>query len=201
MPQAALAAAALAAAVLAVPQWVVVLVLVGGACGWTGYLLAWLRSRRAEHDLDAVRATMLHVRLPVVSLESLASGIIDQASPEFEQMVGARPGQLVGCRYVDLVHPDDLAETVRVVTEIIEQPGTLLADFPNRWRRLDTGQTVHIDWHQLTADGRLWKGRDISADVAAREAARQAQLRAADAEADLEVIRPLVDLSLRKPGR
>jgi len=44
-------------------------------------------------------------------------------SPSAERLFGYAPGELLGKRYLDLVHPDDLAATVEAVRDLLASPG------------------------------------------------------------------------------
>ena len=143
----------------------------------------------ARADADLATDHLFTARLPVMGVDALGSGVVDRCAPEFAAQFGLTAPAFVGRNYAEFVHPDDLAETVRVVTRILDD-GAWLDDFRNRW--CVAGRTHHMEWHQMTPDGRVWKGREVTAEVE-----RDARLR--EAEADLDAIRPTVERLVRAP--
>lgn len=195
---------------LPVPLWLLLGVVVGGLVAWFVLLpLATARARRARSDAAAARSDAdaladhlfdPRVRLPVLRLVDLETGLVDRVSPALADLVGATAPAIVGRPYADFVHADDVDETARVVAWLLGHPGQFLTEFRNRWPHLVSGCPVSIEWHQLSADGRLWLALDVTAALEAERALGNATARADAAEADLDAIRPLLDTRLRAPA-
>lgn len=64
-------------------------------------------------------------------------------SPAFERIFGYTPGEVVGKRMLDLVHPDDLAATQEQAARVTK--GQLQLQFENRYLRKD-GAVAHVRW-------------------------------------------------------
>ena len=64
-------------------------------------------------------------------------------SASFERILGYAPGEVLGWKTFDLVHPDDRAATVQQADEVMS--GTLQRHFRNRYVHKD-GHSVDIQW-------------------------------------------------------
>jgi diguanylate cyclase (GGDEF)-like protein/PAS domain S-box-containing protein len=116
----------LAAAVLApgAARWLAAGAAVLVVVGATRVLLIADRAARdrdevaaARHRLEAILAGASDVVLIV------ADGEVTYQSPSIERRLGYAPGQLLGRRYLDLVHPDDREHTVAYVHDLLREQG------------------------------------------------------------------------------
>ena len=146
---------------------------------------------------DGLEDHLFEVRLPVVGLASLEGQRVVRVTPEFREIVGAEPGEIEGHLYTEFIYAPDAEATARTVAGTLETPDALVADFRNRWRHFRTGAVVWIEWHQLTRDGRIWKARDVTAEVERERRLAEAETGLAEAEADLAAIRPVVQQIVR----
>jgi two-component system cell cycle sensor histidine kinase/response regulator CckA len=110
-----------------------------------------------------------------------ADGRFIQASAAAKDVWGYQPEELIGKRYMELVHPDDRDRTILVATEIMA--GTATSNFDNRYLRKD-GSVVDIMWsaNWSEADGAMFcVARDVSQIKRAERALEQSaeQLRQA----------------------
>ena len=81
----------------------------------------------------------------------------------FERILGYAPDEVVGRQMLHLVHPDDRAQTIRAVAEIMS--GQEKTRLENRYIRKD-GEIVHIMWSARWSQehqARIAVARDISA--------------------------------------
>jgi PAS domain S-box-containing protein len=82
---------------------------------------------RAERNADALRFSEERFRKLVenstdaLALISPTATVLD-AGPSVERVLGFRPADLIGLNAFDMVHPDDLEQTKRVLFEALRQP-------------------------------------------------------------------------------
>ena len=87
-------------------------------------------------------------------------GYFRRLNPQWEKVLGYSLQELEGCRFLDLVHPDDQAATLAAVAEIANQKAVL--DFANRYRCKD-GSYRWIEWRSQPAGGLIYAAaRDIT---------------------------------------
>ncbi len=72
-----------------------------------------------------------------------AAGYFIQVSAASERVFGYRPEELLGTRFIDKVHPEDVAKTLAVDNGVMT--GTPAVNFENRYIRKD-GTIAHILW-------------------------------------------------------
>jgi diguanylate cyclase (GGDEF)-like protein/PAS domain S-box-containing protein len=83
-------------------------------------------------------------------------------SASFERILGYTPGEVIGRRAFDFVHPDDVDATMQQASEVTK--GTMQRHFRNRYIHKD-GHSVDIQWsaHWLPDYGvRIGVGREIT---------------------------------------
>lgn len=103
-------------------------IVVGGA---VGHVVA----QRAQLEEESRRwLSMSHDLLGTASLD----GYFTRVNPAWERCLGYTPAEIMGRPYVELIHPDDLASTVRAAGALAEGPSEIL-DFENRYRTKDGG--------------------------------------------------------------
>lgn len=71
-------------------------------------------------------------------------------NPEWEQSLGHRLEELEGRRFLDFVHPDDLAGTLAAVADLSQKKDVL--NFVNRYRNSE-GTYRWIEWRAASPDG------------------------------------------------
>ena len=92
-----------------------------------------------------------------------ATGHYLYVNAAFERIFGYAPDEVVGRQMLHLVHPDDRAQTIRAVAEIMS--GQEKTRLENRYIRKD-GEIVHIMWSARWSQehqARIAVARDISA--------------------------------------
>ena len=134
-------------------------VILGGAlaCGAVAFSLRRMASdfmrvqtaeaeaRRSREELEkASRANRLIMEhsLDVICMID-AEGRFATMSNACERIWGYRPEELIGRRYIELVHPEDVERTNEAAVSIMA--GNSVRDFENRYRRRD-GSLVPIMW-------------------------------------------------------
>jgi diguanylate cyclase (GGDEF)-like protein/PAS domain S-box-containing protein len=97
----------------------------GGVLVLVGQRLARLtrqsETAHAERDREAARQRALLEHASDVTLV-ISDARIAHPSPSTERVLGYTPDDLVGRRYLDLVHPEDRDAVVEFVTDLIGQP-------------------------------------------------------------------------------
>jgi len=114
-------------------------------------------------------------------------GYFRRLNRSWETTLGYSLEALEGKRFLDLVHPDDLASTVAAVTDLAAKKSVL--NFVNRYRCQD-GSYRWIEWRSLPYKGKLIyaAARDITERKEAEEAlARHDRAMAALYETSLEI--------------
>jgi two-component system, cell cycle sensor histidine kinase and response regulator CckA len=103
-----------------------------------------LREKTAE--LDRFFSSTLDL-LCIADLD----GCFRRLNPEWERTLGYKTEELIGRRFLDFVHPDDLEPTLAAVGQLADQQAVL--NFVNRYRCHD-GSFRWIEWRSFPA-GRL----------------------------------------------
>ncbi|HJW74373.1 MAG TPA: EAL domain-containing protein, partial [Thermoleophilia bacterium] len=122
---------------LATPMSVSSVVYVGLVCVLVGETLAWvsgrlaqtqgaLQERRAEERFRALVQNAFDV-ITIVD----AGGVIRYSSPSATRVLGYDLDELTGTRFLDLVHPDDAALAMDVISDLSSRNGECL---PAEWR-------------------------------------------------------------------
>jgi two-component system, cell cycle sensor histidine kinase and response regulator CckA len=100
-------------------------------------------------------------------------GYFRVVSAGWEKMLGYSVGELTGSRFLDLVHPDDLASTQNVLARL--RCGEEVVDFTNRYRARDGSYRI-ILWRSAPAGNLVYAAaRDVTELVAAEERLRQSE--------------------------
>ncbi|MFC7478386.1 PAS domain S-box protein [Dankookia sp. GCM10030260] len=105
---------------------------------------------------------------------------ITAVNPAWTNLLGWSEGALIGRRFIDLVHPEDIAATMAETGSLAEGRTTLR--FENRYQHKD-GSYRHLSWTAVPGDNLIHAvARDVTAEherqaelVAAQEQLRQAQ--------------------------
>jgi PAS domain S-box-containing protein len=132
---------------------------------------------RLEEELRAAvkanRAIFEHSLDVICSIDE--NGAFTRVSPQAAAAWGYLPQELIGRRYLDLVHPDDHEKTVRIAERIVA--GTPTTGFENRYIRRD-GSVVPILWSAVWSDEHktmFCVARDLSERLQLEEQLRQSQ--------------------------
>jgi PAS domain S-box-containing protein len=87
-------------------------------------------------------------------------GYFHRLNQEWEKVLGYRLEELVGQRFLDFVHPDDMEDTLAAVAELDSQKEIL--NFTNRYR-CQNGTYRWIEWRSIPAGKRIYAAaRDIT---------------------------------------
>ncbi len=112
-----------------------------------------LRARTA--DLDRFFTCSLDL-LCIANTE----GYFERLNPEWERVLGYPLSELQGRRFLDLVHPDDLADTLAAIDKLRTQQE--VPSFVNRYRRQD-GSYCWIEWWSHPLGDKIYAAaRDIT---------------------------------------
>jgi PAS domain S-box-containing protein len=135
------------------------------------------RGRAAVGNLDHDRVWQLSSDLMLVAD---ADGVIAAANPAWTAALGRTAAELDRARFLDLIHPDDVAATSHHLAGLAASPGT--HHFENRIRARD-GSLRRIAW-AVTLDGRCFHavGRDVTADRKREALDRQSEARLRQSE-------------------
>ncbi|HEX2554473.1 MAG TPA: PAS domain S-box protein [Microvirga sp.] len=133
--------------------------------------------RRLEDELraalEANKAILDHSLDVICTMDE--RGRFTQVSPQAVNVWGYRPQELIGRLYLDLVHPDDRAKTVKIAARIMA--GTPTTGFENRYIRRD-GTAVPILWSAVWSDEHKMMfciARDLSERLQLEDQLRQSQ--------------------------
>lgn len=139
-----------------------------------GYIIATaIDSLNTEQQLEMLvqqRATELE-RFFTINLDLMCiadtSGTFLRLNGEWENVLGYSLSELEGTRFLDLVHPEDVAPTLAVMAELDEQSPVL--NFTNRYRCKD-GSYRYIEWRSHPYGTFIYAAaRDITEKIYERE--------------------------------
>jgi PAS domain S-box-containing protein len=101
--------------------------------------------KKAEHELQEKTAELEDYFSKSLYLSCIADtdGYFRRLNPEWEKTLGYTLADLVGSRFLDLVHPDDQPRTLAVMGDLHNKKNVL--DFTNRFRHKD-GSYRWIEW-------------------------------------------------------
>ncbi len=108
-----------------------------------------------------------------------ADNVVRYDSPAIERVLGYEPGERLGTKGWDYVHPDDLERVTKAFTELLERPG---ADAPmgyrmrhadGTWRHVEARRTNLLD--DPAVEGVVVNYRDVTARKEAEDKLRDAE--------------------------
>ena len=117
----------------------------GAIVGTTGVARDITDQKRAEDAAEKARqelANYFNLSLDLLSISS-PDGRLLRVNPAWERLLGYPIAQLEGSRFLDLVHPDDVAATIRATDQLA--CGRTVVDFKNRFRGAD-GSWLWLEW-------------------------------------------------------
>ncbi len=145
--------------------------------------------REAEDALRAAHtqlATFFDVGLDLLCISD-AEGRFVRVNHAWESVLGMPVAALVGRRYIDFVHPEDVPATIAAAARFAE--GDSLRNFVNRYRNAD-GSYRHIEWSTVRSDGAFYSAaRDITARIEQTAALERARVLAETRAEQLELAR------------
>jgi PAS domain S-box-containing protein len=158
----------------------------GDLIGGVVALLDIDREKRAEAQLRELNATLERRveetsaerdRIWRISAELMLVARFDATvlavNPAWTTTLGWTEGELLGTRFSDLVHPDDVAQTVAEAGRIAD--GHVTLRFENRYRHKD-GSYRMLSWTAVAAAGMIHAiARDVTAEKEAEAALRRAE--------------------------
>jgi PAS domain S-box-containing protein len=158
----------------------------GAITGWLGAASDITERKRAQAALEHLNATLeeqvaertadrnaLWQLSSDIMLRCTFDGLITAVNPAWTEVLGWREDELLGTTLFHLIHPDDLADTLKGAQELAA--GMAHARFDNRYRHRD-GSYRWISWSTRSAAGRINAvGRDITSDMAKAEALAKVQ--------------------------
>lgn len=145
-------------------------------------VLTDLTERRLAQDAMRAQAEEFD-RYFARSLELLCivdgQGVFQRVNPMWEQVLGYSPEEMEGRRYLEFVHPEDVARTDKIAAQL-DAEGTLL-HFENRYRHKN-GDWRWLSWRAYTHGPLIHAvARDIT-EQKNTQAQLQARVTAADAK-------------------
>ncbi len=158
----------------------------GNITGWLGAASDITERKRAQAALERLNATLeeqvaertadrnaLWQLSSDIMLRCTLEGIITAVNPAWTEVLGWSEEELLGTALFDLLHPDDLAHTLKQTQELSQGKGS--ARFDNRYRHRD-GSYRWISWSTRSAAGRINAvGRDVTSEMARAEALAKVQ--------------------------
>lgn len=155
------------------------------------------RAQQALADSERYHRALVEQSLDLTTLVD-ADGFVRYASPSNETVLGYPPGALVGRRVFELVHPDDLEQTLGVFSDGSSTPGAV--------RRLEF-RFRHRDgsWRILSAVGRnlfddpiikagIINARDVTQQKAAEEHERTLLHELQQAMSEVKVLKGILPI-------
>ncbi len=135
-----------------------------------GLLNATLEQQVAERTADRDRMWRLSTDLMLVAA---MDGTITAVNPAWKKLLGWRERELLGRKFLEFVHPEDIDATLAEIAKL--DAGHTTFSFENRYRRKD-GSYRMLAWTAVPGDGLLHGvARDVTREREAAEALRRTE--------------------------
>jgi PAS domain S-box-containing protein len=103
-----------------------------------------------------------------------ADGYFQVLNPEWERTLGYPLSELVGKRFIEFVHPDDLESTIKASNDLANNK--IILNFENRYKHKD-GSYRWIEWRSYPANNKIYAAaRDITSRKMAEEEMQKSDL-------------------------
>jgi PAS domain S-box-containing protein len=136
-----------------------------------------IRRLRAEEELRAKQVeldTFFHQSLDLLSIADV-HGYFRRVNTEWERTLGYRTDELEGRRFLDLVHPDDVAATLEALDRLAH--GQPESRFINRYRTKD-GRYRWLEWRAFPRGELIYAAaRDLTEHIVTEQALRESETR------------------------
>jgi PAS domain S-box-containing protein len=130
-----------------------------------------LRSKNHEHKkTEEQLKNIFELSIDMICIADIKSNTFAKVNPSFSRTLGYSDEELLGVPYIDFIHPDDKAQTFKVIEEKLAR-GVSVINFENRYRCKDGS----YQWLMWTSKPMLEQGltyaiaRDITAVKKAEE--------------------------------
>ncbi len=134
-------------------------------------------SRQAEASLRVQSEQVDRFFTLALDLLCIANteGYFLRVNPEWEKTLDYTVKDLNGCRFLDLVHPDDIPATLQAIQDLADSKEVL--NFVNRYRRRD-GSYRWLEWRSSSAGHLIYAAaRDITGRIQSEAALRESEAR------------------------
>ncbi|MBN1127761.1 MAG: PAS domain S-box protein [Chitinispirillaceae bacterium] len=102
-------------------------------------------------------------------------GYFRRLNPQWKETLGYDLAELVGKRFLDLVHPDDLEGTLGAMSQLSSQK--IVLNFTNRYRHIN-GSWRWIEWRSIPKGKLIYAvARDITDRIAVEKSLRESETR------------------------
>lgn len=141
-------------------------ILISAATDITNFRIA----ERAKAEASRALERYFRLSLDLMCIANL-DGQFLRLNPAWESVLGYPVDVLIGARFLDFVHPDDLVNTERTLAVLAA--GEPVINFTNRYRCAD-GTYRYIEWRTMPCEDRLIyaAARDVTERVEAVQALR-----------------------------
>lgn len=139
-----------------------------------GFFAAMLTDISEEKRKDEALEDFFFINLDLLCIAD-TDGKFLEVNKQWEEILGFPAGELIGRKFLDFVHPDDLSATLEAMSQLEKQSNVL--GFVNRYRCKD-GSYRYIEWNSRPRDGLVFAAaRDVTERIEYQDALRQSEER------------------------